>query len=204
MNEKIVGWYHTGSTMRRSDDVITSAFKKYCSFPVIVRINLSPESNKMPLEGFVALPGNYADEKKTIHHFVGIPCRIFPEESETVGIEQLLRYVKDNSVSDLSSNVNHKIVGLQNFQKEIKRMSNYLKNVSENKLKPNNEIISRIQEIWYLIKNLDCSSYTKDSITTKINDHYLNMYISSMVRATIGINSLIDNKIFNKEQSLER
>lgn len=199
MNEKIVGWYHTGTEMKSNDKQISSIFLKYTEYPVVAKINLSPEKHKMPMETYALVQKLSSDGSVPSFNFKGVPCKIKAEESELVGIEQLLRYVKDTSVGDLSTHINKKSSSLKQFQEQIGTMSSYLEKVAEGKLPPNNEIISNIQKIWYSMPELHLLNEKEELITGATNDNFLAIYIASLVRSTLGIHSLIENKISNKE-----
>lgn len=198
-NEKLVGWYHTGKEIAQNDMYITKIFKKYCNTPVVLRINLDAELDKLPFEGFIYNYQNNEDGSALKSNFKGISCKIVAEESENVGIEQLLRYVKDLHVGDLQTKIDQKAKGIINLKKEFQAMANYLQKASNNEIIPNNDVINNIQKIWYSIPKLNLAQQNKSVLVSNTNDAYLMAYISSISRAISGIHSLIENKISNKE-----
>jgi len=198
-NEKLVGWYHTGSEMFPNDLNITRIFKKHCSSPVILRINLEAHLDKLPFEAFISMNYNSEDGSSLKNDFKGIPCKIVPEESETVGIEQLLRCIKDTHIGDLQSKIDQKAKGALNLRGEFNDMSAYLRSCAEGTIKPNNDTIYNIQKIWHSIPRLNLSQQNQSVLVSTTNDSYLMAYISSMARATYGLHSLIENKISNKD-----
>merc|ERR1719223_1495858 len=121
MNEKIVGWYHTGEEMRMSDKKISSFFMKYIDYPIVAKINLSPQPHKMPLETYTLLQKVSDDVLIPSNSFKGISCKIVAEESELVGIEQLLRCMKNNTVGDLASHIDQKMLGICQLKEHIKK-----------------------------------------------------------------------------------
>lgn len=172
---------------------------KYTSYPIVAKINLTPESHKMPLETYILMQKLADDGSAPSYNFRGVSCKIVAEESEQVGIEQLLRCIENKTVGDLASNIDQKYAGIKQFQEHIDLMGSYLDRVAQGKIKPNNEIISNIQKIWYSIPGLHFGEKNTAQITSAVNDSFLPMYVSSLVRSTMGINSLIENKLSNKE-----
>lgn len=53
-----------------------------------------------------------------------------------------------------------------------------------------------------LLPNLDYESIIK-KFSVKTNDHMHMIYVSSLLRAIIGLHNLINNKIYNKETEEE-
>jgi len=198
-NEKLVGWYHTGGQMCTNDIFITKLIKKHCDYPIILRINLEAEIDKIPFEGFITFNDTASDGSALKTNMRGISCKIVAEKSEHVGIEQLMRYIKDPSVSDLTTNIEQKFKGIGNLREQIETMSQYLDKASKNLIVTNNEVIFNIQKIWHMIPELKFLDQKKSLLNSKFNDNSLMMYIASLTRAISGVNSLIENKIATKD-----
>ncbi|MEN2496957.1 MAG: 26S proteasome non-ATPase regulatory subunit 7 [Marteilia pararefringens] len=229
--------------MHASDDMITAAFTKYCSHPVVVvRINLADnprqstadnttesiiadphedlQIDKLPCRGFVALPkiedtnsrSNFelSNDRSSPHidsrfSLQYLPISLNPEESEMVGIEQLLRHIKeDSSVSDFQKGMAKSLRVIKNLNENIDVMSKYLKRVSSGELRHNDEIIARIQRIWHRLPDISLMPQIHDSLSSAINDNYLHQYINSLTKASLVLNNLIENTIENRETMQER
>jgi 26S proteasome regulatory subunit N8 len=66
-----------------------------------------------------------------------LPCSIGASEAEEVGVEHLLRDIKDVSVGQLSKQVHDKLVGLKALTEKLKEMKSYLENVLSGKFRYN-------------------------------------------------------------------
>jgi len=103
--EKVVGWYTTGTKFKGHDIEITEIFKKYCSNPILVLIDVE-------MTEVLGLPTNayYSREEVTregniIKNFVHVQSSVQAFEAEEVGVEQLLRDLKDVTISSLSTRI---------------------------------------------------------------------------------------------------
>ena len=66
-------------------------------------------------------------------------------ESEEVGVEHLLRDIKDASQGQLSKEVINKINGLKELAKKLNLMKEYLENVISGKYRYNQTIVENYQ-----------------------------------------------------------
>ena len=74
-----------------------------------------------------------------------IPSTIGATEAEEVGVEHLLRDIKDASQGQLSKQVGDKIQALKALTEKIKEMRAYLENVLSGKFRYNPTIIHNFQ-----------------------------------------------------------
>ena len=74
-------------------------------------------------------------------NFIHIASEIDATEEEQIGVEHLLRDIKDVSVGDLSKQVSNKIMGLKALTQKIEDMRAYLEEVLEGKLPVNADIV---------------------------------------------------------------
>ncbi len=63
---------------------------------------------------------------KTFEH---VPSEIGAEEAEEVGVEHLLRDIKDTSVGSLSQRITNQMMGLKGLHLKMNDMKNYLEQV---------------------------------------------------------------------------
>jgi 26S proteasome regulatory subunit N8 len=136
--------------------------------------------------------------------FQHITSTIGALEAEEVGVEHLLRDVKDTSISTLATQVHAKLSSLKSLISHLHDMQRYLANVVAGKLPLNHQILSQIQDIFNLMPNINVEEFTK-SFAVKTNDMMLTIYLSSLIRAVIALHSLINNKVENRdvEKSIE-
>ena len=97
----------------------------------------------MPTEAYASVE-EVSDEGELVKNFIHIPSDIEATEEEEIGIEHLLRDIKDVSVGDLSKQVSNKIQSLKTFTSKVDDMWGYLEEVIDNKLPVNADIIKQI------------------------------------------------------------
>lgn len=107
--EKIVGWYSSGPSIKRADIDINEILRKYNTNPIFVVIKVhEAESLGIPTEAYYTQ--EEVDENGNLmRQFVHIPSSIGASEAEEVGVEHLLRDIKDASQGQLSKQVGDKI-----------------------------------------------------------------------------------------------
>jgi 26S proteasome regulatory subunit N8 len=125
-----------------------------------------------------------------------VPSEIVAEEAEEIGVEHLLRDIKDNAVGTLSTRITSQLGSLGGLQGRLEEIRDYLQKVVSGKLPVNHQIIYNLQDMFNLLPNLENKSMVS-SFSTKTNDQLLLIYLSSLIRAVIALHNLIDNKIDN-------
>lgn len=125
--EKVLGWYHTGSILRPSDSYISTLFISYVENPLLLVVNLYTKN--IPLKMY-----------KLQEDLIPIQCRIEAEEAEEVGVEHLIRDIKNDDDDE------ELYVSLQLYKRAIETIINYINDVMENKIVGNYEIMNEIQE----------------------------------------------------------
>lgn len=127
--EVIVGWYSSSPKLRSNDLAINEMFKLFTRHPVFVSIDVQPKDDESPPTSDRpddmqisprqrTSPQRFSmtcrttscsltnqDGTPTETAFVHLPCEIGALEAEEVGIEHLLRDVKDTTVSTLAHQV---------------------------------------------------------------------------------------------------
>lgn len=201
--EKIVGWYSSGPKIKKNDIEIHEKFRDYNSNPVFVVIKVQEnETLGIPTEAYCAIE-EVNEEGKLDKNFIHIPSSIDASEAEQVGVEHLLRDIKDVSIGDLSKQISDKVMGLKALNVKITEMKEYFDDVLDGKYPVNTEIVENLQDIFNLMPNLDFESIIK-SFSVKTNDYMHMTYVCSLIRACIGVHNLINNKvaIIDREREL--
>ncbi|KAH6563302.1 hypothetical protein BASA50_002387 [Batrachochytrium salamandrivorans] len=196
--EKMVGWYHSGPKLRPSDLEINEVFKRYNPNPTLVIIDVHPSDLTIPTDAYMAVEEIHDDGTAATKTFVHIPSSIEAEESEEIGVEHLLRDIKDTSVSTLSTQITSQINSLKSLHVHLHEIRTYLDKVLAGKLPVNHQIIYNLQDIFNKLPNLNVPSTVK-SFAVKTNDELLIIYLSSLIRAVIALHGLIDNKLMLQE-----
>jgi len=122
-------------------------------------------------------------------------------EAEEVGVEHLLRDIRDTSVSTLSDQVAQKVSSLKGLKKRMDTLADYLKKVAAEKLPLNHQILYNLQDIFNLCPNLQLKELVT-SLKINTNDNMLVIYVASLIRSIIALHNLINNKL--KNQDLEK
>ncbi|XP_043193100.1 26S proteasome non-ATPase regulatory subunit 7-like [Amphibalanus amphitrite] len=196
--EKIVGWYHTGPKLHQNDVAINELIRKYCADSVLIIIDAKPKSIGLPTEAYVAYEEVHDDGTPTSKTFEHVPTEIGAEEAEEVGVEHLLRDVKDTTVGTLSQRITNQLVGLKGLLGQIRGIRNYLQQVVDGKLPVNHQIVYALQDIFNLLPDITHGDLVK-SLYVKTNDQMLVVYLASMIRSVIALHNLIDNKLSNQD-----
>ena len=115
-------------------------------------------------------------------------------QSEEVGVEHLLRDVKDMTISTLANQVTQKLGALKGLAARLKEVDAYLQNVLSGRLPVNHQIIYGLQDVFNLLPNTDVDSLVK-AFAVKTNDMMLAVYLSSIIRSVLALHNLINNKI---------
>jgi len=195
--ERVVGWYSTGPKIKPSDLSIHELYRRYCPEPVLVVMDVQPKDLELPMEAYYSIQEQTSDEvfKRTFLH---VQSTVGAFEAEEVGVEHLLRDIKNASASTLAVRVGDKIAALKGLGQRLGEISQYLSQVVAGKLPMNQEIIYQLQEIFNLLPDQDSEELVR-SFAMETNDMMLALYLGSMLRSTVALHNLINNKIKNKK-----
>ncbi|KAH7288330.1 hypothetical protein KP509_31G022000 [Ceratopteris richardii] len=197
--EHVVGWYSTGPKLRENDLNIHELFRDYLPNPVLVIIDVQPKEIGIPTKAYFAVEEVKEDAtQKSQKVFVHVASEIGAYEAEEIGVEHLLRDVKDTTISTLATEVSGKLTALKGLESRLKEIQSYLDYVIQGKLPLNHEILYHLQDVFNLLPNLNVNELVK-SFAVKTNDMMLVIYLASIIRSVIALHNLINNKVLNKE-----
>jgi len=194
--ERVIGWYSTGPKIRGNDLAIHALVRRYSKHPVFVIIDINQKIG-LPTKAYVTKQEANEDGTSS-EKFQHLPSTIGALEAEEVGVEHLLRDVKDTNISTLATSINQKITGLKSLIERLEEMHQYLDEVVHSKLPINHTIINHMQEIFNLLPNLNDESLVA-AFNVKTNDHMLAIYLSGLIRSVIALHNLINNKLENQD-----
>ncbi|EMR08086.1 hypothetical protein PNEG_03526 [Pneumocystis murina B123] len=219
VREKMIGWYHTGPKLRSSDIEINELFKKYITDPLLVIINVKPQTLGIPTDAYFVVEEIRDDGTTTSKTFVHVSSSIEAEEVEEICVEHLLRDIKNAAVGTLSTRITNQLHSLRGLSQRLNEISQYLGKVLNKSLPINHRILEILQDIFNLIPNLssffpdikmsiqgngekyDYNNDLTKAFCVKINDQLMCIYLSSIIRSVMSLHDLIDNKIQNKDRS---
>jgi len=196
--ERIVGWYHTGPKLHQNDIKINDKIREYCPQSVLVIIDAEPKTVGLPTEAYRAVEEVHDDGTPTTKTFEHVASEIGAEEAEEVGVEHLLRDIKDTTVGTLSQQITNQLLGLKGLNGKLRDMVSYLEQVVDGKMPMNHQITYLLQDIFNLVPDLTTTNFVK-SINVNTNDQMLVIYAASLIRSIIALHNLINNKLTNKE-----
>ncbi|KAK0239494.1 maintenance of mitochondrial structure and function-domain-containing protein [Armillaria nabsnona] len=191
--ERLIGWYHSGPKLRASDQEINDLFKKFIARPVMVIVDVRPTTVGIPTDAYFAVEEIKDDGTETRKTFQHVPSAIEAEEAEEIGVEHLLRDIKDSTTTTLATRVAEQLASLRGLQSRMSDVQKYLVEVAAGKMPVNHQIIYHLQDALNLLPNLS-DPITTQSFASSTNDELLVVYMSSLLRAVIALHALVDNK----------
>ncbi|MCJ1404390.1 proteasome regulatory particle subunit [Xylographa trunciseda] len=218
--EKLIGWYHSGPKLRASDLEINELFKRYTPNPLLVIIDVQPKEVGVPTDAYFAVEEIKDDGTTTSKTFVHTPSIIEAEEAEEIGVEHLLRDIRDVAVGTLSTRITSQLQSLQGLHLRLRDIGQYLQKVLDGDLPVNHTIMGNLQDVFNLLPNLSTPKGTSQvngiekpqtenselarAMSVKTNDQLMTIYLSSLIRAITAFHDLIENKIQNRQQQEEK
>lgn len=213
--EKLIGWYHSGPKLRASDLKINDVFKRYTPNPLLVIVDVQPRSVGIPTDAYFAVDDIKHDGSKAERTFVHVPSLIEAEEAEEIGVEHLLRDIRDQAAGNLTLKATETYKSLLGLHQKLREISNYLEKVQSGAMPINHSILGKLQNVFNLLPqilkddtleapslNSTTSGENSDPLTAafmvKSNDQLMMVYVSTLVRSIIAFHDLIENKLANK------
>ncbi|KAJ4481861.1 maintenance of mitochondrial structure and function-domain-containing protein [Lentinula lateritia] len=191
--ERLIGWYHTGPKLRASDQEINDLFKRFIARPIMVIVDVRPETVGIPTDAYFAVEEIKDDGTETRKTFLHCPSAIEAEEAEEIGVEHLLRDIKDSTTTTLATRVSEQLSSLRGLQSRLSDVQKYLADVAVGTMPVNHQIVYHLQDALNLLPDL-ADADTTQSFATSTNDELLVVYLSSLLRAVIALHALVDNK----------
>lgn len=122
-----------------------------------------------------------------------MPSAIEAEEAEEIGVEHLLRDIKDSTTTTLATRVSEQLSSLRGLQSRLSDIQKYLVEVASGAMPVNHQIVYHLQDALNLLPDLSDPATTQ-SFASSTNDQMLVVYLSSLLRAVIALHALVDNK----------
>ncbi|SCU82534.1 LADA_0C06084g1_1 [Lachancea dasiensis] len=222
--EKLIGWYHSGPKLKAADLRINDVFKKYIparqAQPLLLIVDVQQQGVGLPTTAYMAVEQVKDDGTSTEKTFLHLPSSIEAEEAEEIGVEHLLRDVRDQAAGGLSIKLTNQLKSLKGFQQKLADISAYLGKVSNRELPVNHIILGKLQDVFNLLPNLGvpdddemstsaegqltaAASTLQKALAVKTNDELMVIYVTNLVRAIIAFDNLIENKIQNGKLQLQ-
>lgn len=192
--ERILGFYSTGPRLREADLDISDLLSNYAEAPLLLICEVQPKEMGLPTTAYYPKEEIREDgTQKSQKVFVNVPTEVGATEAEEIGVEHLLRDVKDSTVSNLTSEVSHMASGLRALKSRLTEVQQYLSYVLEGRLPVNHDIMYGLQDVFNLLPNISVDELLT-SFAVKSNDMMLAVYLASMIRSVLALHNLIDNQ----------
>lgn len=174
--EKIVGWYHSGPKMRKNDIDISKAFSKYCDDPLLAIVDVGMKASDIPVQVFRLKFGKQLDH---------LSVQIGADETEEVGVEHLLRDIKEGTGCSLKDRVEEIKDSLKMYRDSLDQIIQYFDQM-ESGAKADYRILEMFQEIINEIPR----------ISQQVN--MSNIYSLELLNTFVAMNDLHRNKLENQ------
>lgn len=176
--ESIVGWYHSGSQLRPADLAIDSVIADYCApFPPVLLVAPPSENAR----GYVA--ESVSEDNRSIRKFNHLPITWEAEEAEEIGVEHLLRNVRDLSVGDLETRLGESRDALAELERHLLAIEQYLR---ETNCK-NQQIFCRLQQVFNSLSAASLQCFSNESCVVQ--------HTTSLARSVVAMHRLISNRL---------
>ncbi|KAF7682422.1 26S proteasome non-ATPase regulatory subunit 7 like protein B [Astathelohania contejeani] len=172
--ELIVGWYHTGPKMHANDLEITRSFLSIVKEPVMIIVDVKLEEVGLPVQAFSLDPKH--------EEFIHVGSKIEAEEAEEVGVEHLIRDLRDATMCNSFGHVKEITNSLRIYENNLENIENYLQDVIDGKLPSNNELIFFLQECLNDIPKMQKRESMKGC------------YLAALTKSVISLTDLARNK----------
>jgi len=195
--ERFVGWYSTGPKIKPADLEIHQLYRKYGKFgldPLFLIIDAVPKDSEIfPIDAYYCVDEKTSDTtfKRTFQH---MRATVGAFEAEEVGVEHLLRDLKNASTSTLATRVNEKLTALHVLCKKLQEIQGYLKKVIDGKVPPNHQIMHNIQDIFNRLPDTQSEDVVA-AFAVGTNDMAMTLYVGNLLRTTLALHNLINTKI---------
>lgn len=194
LKEQIVGWYSSSSKVSPNDLDIHHMMRRYCPNPVFITTDVgAKDPHEIPVSAFVGAERVRPDGQPIVTSFQNVPTIVDFLEVEEVGVEHLLRDIKDVDMSEIGTTLTNSVHGLAALESRLCGISQYLQDVIDKKYEPDNEIIGIVQSIFNLLPNLVLQD-TVDSLATKSDDSAFMVFVSQLCRSVVSLHELVNKK----------
>jgi 26S proteasome regulatory subunit N8 len=198
IKEKILGWYITGTSFREQDVDLNEIWAQYTPNPVLIVVDVKQRREfELPTKAFYSVR-SVNSKGMVVRGFKNIPCSVAAFEAEEVGVEHLVREIKDLNMDTLQMKLNNKAASLLALERKVATISKYLEDVLAGRRKQDPQIMLTLHEIVSRLPRVMNEQFKK-VISENINDNYVTLYTSGLVKGVVSIHNLLNNRIKNAE-----
>jgi 26S proteasome regulatory subunit N8 len=194
LKEKIVGWYSSKSTVSPNDLDIHQMMRRYTPNPIFITTDVgASDPHEIPVSAFLGAERVRPDGQPIVTSFQNVPTIVDFLEVEEIGVEHLLRDIKDVDMSEIGTTLTNSVHGLAALEHRLQGISDYLGDVISGKLPIDNEIVGITQSIFNLLPNLELKD-TLESLSTKSDDSAFMVFIAQLCRSVVSLHELVNSR----------
>jgi 26S proteasome regulatory subunit N8 len=194
LKEQIVGWYSSRPTFSPNDLDIHQQMRIYAANPVFITTDVgASDQHEIPVSAFIGAELVRADGQPIVSSFQNVPTIVDFLEVEDVGVEHLLRDIKDVDVSAIGTTLTNSVHGLAALEHRLRNISKYLGDVIEKRLPVDYEILGIAQSIFNLLPNLTLQD-TVQSIMTESDHSALMIFVGQLCRSVVTVHELVNHR----------
>lgn len=188
-----LGWYTTSGA---ATDKHIKIHRQICQINESPIMLLMETGNKhieqLPIQLFESIIDIVNGEATML--FVPLTYTLATEEAERIGVDHVARMAQSNDTTANSFVADHLIaqhVAIKMLHSRVKLVLEYVKAVSEGKLKPNHEILREAFTLSHRLPVVQ-NPFFKEEFHTQSNDVGLIMYLGTLTKAANDINQLVN------------
>jgi 26S proteasome regulatory subunit N8 len=194
LKERIVGWYSSRSQISPNDLVIHESLRRHTENPIFITTDVrAQDPNEIPVAAYISSEHVHADGRTVSSSFKSVPTVIEFLDMEEIGVEHLLRDIKDVDISEIGTTLTNSGHGLAALEQRLTGISNYLQLLIDGKLPVDSEIIGSTQSIFNLLPNLTLKE-AGDALSTKSDDAAFMVFVSQLTRGIVTLHDLVNRR----------
>lgn len=188
---RIVGWYSSGPTIQPNDMLLHLLIAdKFCPNPVYCVVNTDQNNKGVPVMAYTTVQARLGSK---LLEFRNIPTHLGSEEVEEIGIEHLLRDVKDSTITNLSTQIRERELSLHHLNRILSQIEDYLSDVSKGVLPMSEDVLSVLQELISLQPEIFMQK-TSTAMIRYTNDQSISTFLAALGRLISTIHTVLVNR----------
>lgn len=192
-DHECLGWYSTSVNFNTKVDLaFHKRFQEYNESPLYLRMNplIAKDAKQLPVTV-------YRMETKMIkdnatHVFVALPFKVVSDPAERLTVDHI---IQDKDVPTKGSQIVPPYETLKNavnaLQSRVKLLVEYLSQVEQGKVKPNQEILKNIQTVCNRLPAMNNEKFSDDFFSEMANGMMMT-YLATMTKTAQQVNNSME------------
>jgi len=199
-----LGWYTTGAGPTEKHIKIHRQICQLNESPIMLMMDTSNKHvEQLPIQLFESVIDIVAGEATMM--FIPLTYTLATEEAERIGVDHVARMAQSNESATNSYVAEHLIaqhVAIKMLHSRVKLVLEYVKDVQEGNLKPNQEILREAFTLSHRLPVVQNPAF-KEEFYTQSNDVGLITYLGTLTKAANDMNQLVNkfNLLHDRQMS---